>query len=358
MTILFISYSGRLLGLASRCQSEEFPVSLYVESEHASFVGNGIVPKPSFSKHLTNKVGECIASSINQLLSETSPDLVVVDSISLGKVADYIREQKVPVFGSSLWTDTLSSSQLYTNDILSRVGIRRWKGEEGVRVSLSTCWNGLSLSHPYLTVNNEKFMSGSLGPSVPSSAHLSMSFDQPLDKMERLLKKSKFRGIITLDCILTKHELYGVRFLPYDLYLPSMLEMYKGSIVDFLLAISTGRSPEGQLSTDLALSLLLSIPPFPVPISTYAPSPLAGVSPSNIRHLYPIDIQRNSDIYESASSGGELLYVTAHGRNISECRKRVFQTISNLDIPYVQYIIDPTTYPAFVLRKLNEWGLI
>jgi phosphoribosylamine-glycine ligase len=346
-----------------RCLLEDYSILFYIEDESASFLGNGIVDKPSFCKHLLNRAGECIASNVNQLLTETSPDLVIIDSYSLGKVADYIREKNIPVFGSSHWTDTLCTSPDYARDIMRRVGIERWKGEEGVKVEIGVWWNGLCPLYPYLVWNEDRFLTGSLGPLIDSASNIVSCLHShpshilhPLLKMERLLKKSKFRGLLSLSCVVTKTSIYSISFTTSTLYLSSLLELYKGSVTDLLLAMANGRKSDGEFTTDYALSTLLSVPPFPSPSNGYKKTVIKGVSPSNLRHLYLLDVEKNGELY--MSTGGKLLMVSARGREVGECKKRVMKTISNLSIDDVQYRVDPTTRFSQEEGKLKEWNYL
>jgi phosphoribosylamine-glycine ligase len=366
MTILFVSREGKSLGLAMRCASEGYSIIFYTEDERAAFIGNGLVNKPIFSKHLLSQTEGCIASNVNQLLSETSPDLVVTDGEGMGKIADYIREQKLLVFGSCNWTDAISTTNEYAREVSKRVGIDRWKGEPGIRVECGFWWNGVQSLFPFLIYNEDRFMTDSLGPLIPSSSHISQSISMEsklirdgIGKMERLLKKSKFHGLLSLSCLLTKGKLYGISFSTSTLFLSSLLELYKGSVTDLLLAVATGRKSDGEMTTDFALSLLLSIPPYPSHPSGYNRTVVKGISPSNLRHLYLIDMMKGEgDEYVSAGTGGELMRVVARGRDVGECKKRISKTISNLGIVDVQYRTDPTRRFQVDNEKLREWNYL
>jgi phosphoribosylamine-glycine ligase len=348
-----------------RCASEGYSILFYIEDETASFVGNGLVDKPSFSKHLLNRGGECIASNVNQLLTEAKPDLVVFDSSYMGRVADYVKEQNILVIGSSHWTDTISSSIDYSKEVMKRVGIERWKGEEGIHVECGVWWNGLLSLFPFIVWNEDRFMTSSLGPLVDSASNILSSLpssskliEMSVGKMERLLKKSKFRGLLSMSCVVTKGKVYSISFTTSTLYLSSLLELYKGSVTDLLLSISSGRRPEGEFTSDYALSLLLSVPPFPSPLVEYSRTVIKGISPSNLRHLYLLDIMKEGERYESAGLSGQLMMVSARGRDVGECKKRVFKTISNLDIDDIQYRTDSTQRISIEESKLQEWGYL
>ena len=363
MTILFISQLGDSLGLAMRCQSEGYSTFLFTENPTLS--GNGIISRPSFNRHVVNRAGDCIASNTNQLLSETHPDLIIIDGYGLGKVADYIREQNLPVFGSSHWTDTLSTDSDYARDIMNRVEIEKWVDESGVKVECGLFWNGLQSLFPFIVWNEDRFLTDSLGSRIDSASNivssllpLSPLITNGIGRMERLLKKSKFRGIISLSSIVTRGELYGISFTTSTLYLSSLLELYKGSVTDLLLSIATGRKPTGELTTDYALSLLLSIPPFPSSATSHQETAVKGVSPSNLKHIYLMDVCKNGAGYESAGLSGRLMMVSARGRNVGECKKRVMKTISNLEIGDVQYRVDSTHRVLLEESKLKGWNYL
>jgi len=362
MTLLFISRREEGLGLAMRCLSEGYSVIFYTEDEEAAFVGNSLVDKPSFCKHLLNQRGECVASNVNQLLSEVKPDLVIFSGQGLGKVADYIREQKISVFSGSHWTDILSTNKEYSRDVMKRVGIERWKGEEGIRIECGFWWDGLKPSLPFIVWNENRFMTNSLGPIVGSASNIVHCFHlhsslilESVGKMEPLLKKSKFRGILSTSVIVTKNKIYGISFTVDSPFLSSLTELYKGSLTNLLLSISNGYKIEGEMTTDYSLSLLLSIPPFPNLPSTYKKVSIKGINSSNLRHLHLFDCMRNGEGFENAGISGKLMMVSARGRDAGECKKRVMKTVSNLEIEDVQYRTDPTKRFSIEESKLQEW---
>lgn len=364
MTLLFVSEDGENLGLAMRCVDEGYSVSFYTESEEAAFVGNGIVDKSAFSKHILNCNKECIASNLNQLMEVERPDIVVFDSLHLGKAADYLREKGVSVFGSGRWADTLSNGGSYAKGIMKRVGITPFKKEVGVRVSCGAWWNGFSLLSPYISFNENRELTGSLGRVVKSSGNVSHSvsvksriFKESIEKMERLLKKTKFRGNISLSCIATKDRLYGISFLTSSLFLPSLLESYKGSVTELLVSITEGREIKGEFTSDYTLSVPVSIPPRPFDCDCLDVE-VGGICPSNLRHLYLTNLKLDGDMYRSARGEGELLVASARGRDVNEAKKRAYKTISNLSIEDVQYRTDIGDRILGSEETLKGWGYL
>ncbi len=349
MNILFISREGQSLGLALRCQEEGFPTSFYVEEREAAFVGNGIVTKPLFNKQLLCQNGDYILSSLNQLVADVKPDLIIVEGKGMGRISDYLREEKYNVFGGSYWSDTLSSSLSYGREVMKRVGIKEWKGEEGVRVEVGVWWNGMQMLSNYMVWNEERFMNDSLGCKIDSSSHItkvigsdSYMVREGIGRVEKLLKKSRFRGILSLSCIVSEKQIYGVVFQSSFTFLPSLLELYKGSVTQLLLGVASMQKMEGMFSGDISLSLLLSIPPFPTP-HTGTSMEVQGINKYNLPHLYLNDMMKEGEEWYSGGRDGKLCMVCARGREIGECKKRVMKTISNLNIEDVQYRTDFTT---------------
>jgi len=346
MTLLFISEKGYLLGLAKRCADEGYKVYLYVENKEGAFVGNGIVPKSSYLLSLLNKGGDAISSHINALLDETHPDLVILDSSRLGKVFDYITQKNIPCFGSNHWSDILSTSSSYFSSLSHAVGWNQWKGDSGQQVGCGFWWNGLQLISPFLFSNRTSFLTGDLGGRVESSGccispiFSSSILNSAIDKSTTLLKKTKFRGLFHLNCVVSKGHVFVASISSSLFSLPSNLERYKGSVVDLLHSVATGTKMAGEFTTDCALSILLSIPPFPSALVSDKDSALKGVSPSNLKHLYLVDVRKEDSSYVCANSSGELGYVCARGRYVNEAKDRAYKTLSNLSVEEGQYRLD------------------
>ena len=331
MNILFISHEGDSLGLAMRCRSEGHPTHLYISKEEAGCVGDGLIDKPLTRRRLKKLSGDCIATNIDELLKEVKPDLVVFDSVGFGKVADYLRERGIAVFGSSFWSDTLITSTDYGKQMMKRLNVDVVSGEEYV-----VLWNGTTIVSSFLIRNETRLMTGSLGLNVDSVGnvmieHSPKKYDELSERVEKLLKKVKFRGILSI----------GKKFDVSVRYLPLILETYKGSIADFLFSIASCKNYEGEVTSDYAVSILLSIPPYPYQPPSKSVS-IEGVNECNLKHLHLIDVAKPSadGEYETAEASGRVGWVTARGRSVKEAKKRAYITISNLRIQDVQYRLD------------------
>ena len=364
MNILFISKGGEELGIAMRCADEGYSVILFVEDDNYSLVGDGIVNKSKFPKHITNLNGSCIASSTNQLIELEKPNLVISTSPGMGRVVDYLREQGIETFGGGHWADTLSNGGGYSVKILNRIGVNVWDGESGIKVSCGAWWNGFRLSSPYISFNENYFLTGSIGSLIPSAGNISHHispeskiFKNTIGKMERLLKKTKFKGNISISCTVSRNNIYGTLFITSSLFLPSLLEAYKGSVTELLSAIVAGREPKGKFTTDYTLSIPITIPPYPFHVpSTNASTEIEGVCLSNLKHLYLKDVRKDGDNYGSV--GNELMVVSARGRDINEARKRAYKTIPNLSIQSIQYRVDIGERAIKDEKTLGGWGYL
>ena len=67
--------------------------------------------------------GYPIKSSVNQLLGEVKPDLVVFDTVGLGRLADLIRTNGLPVLGGCRWADEAETDYDYGCKLMKQVGI-------------------------------------------------------------------------------------------------------------------------------------------------------------------------------------------------------------------------------------------
>ena len=324
MNILFISHEGDSLGLAMRCQEEGHPTTIYLPEEDAKCIGDGLIEKPLFNKPIRKLNESCLATNTNELLKEVKPDLVVFDSIGYGKVAEFIREKGIVVFGSSVWSDLLVKDEDYSNQIRRRIKLEL--SDEYV-----VLWNGSSICASFSIKNEKRLMTGGLGREVESSGLIITSHlkSETNNEIEKILKRVKFRGVLSI----------SQSFSSSLIYLFPILETYKGSVADFLFSIASGKKFEGEVTQDYALSLLISIPPYPYHIPCRNVN-VGGINECNLKHLYLVDVAKPVGVYETTGSSGKVGWVAARGRSIKEARRRVYKTISNLSIDDVQYRMD------------------
>ena len=372
MQVLFISKDGSSLGLAQRVKAEGHNSHLYILSDSEGRVGKDIVAKPLFNESIIKTNNHIIASAINQLLKECDPDLVVFDRVGMGRVADYIRSKGIAVVGGCRWADDAELDPTYAYKLMKQVGIPTSPKDEvsGIEVGCELWWNGLSSSIHNIVYKDKSFMNDGIGQStecqgcvvktIPPSSKI---IKDGISKMERLLKKTNYRGAITLNILVTQSKLYGLSFnvrFTYD-NLQSLLELYRGEVLKLLWSISRGNPLKGDFSSDYAISTRLSIPPYPNPLLSSMDIEnvvIDGVGRGSEKHIWWGDVYKEDDVYRCAGITGNLLTVVARGRDIMECRKRVYRTITNLNIEDKQYRSDIGIRLIKYENMLRKWGWI
>ena len=77
----------------------------------------------TLSPIMTEEKHKVLKGNVSQLLRETQPDLVVFDMVKMGEVADYVKEQHIPVFGGAKWADFAELDRDYGYKLMKSVGI-------------------------------------------------------------------------------------------------------------------------------------------------------------------------------------------------------------------------------------------
>ncbi|KKN45063.1 hypothetical protein LCGC14_0686880 [marine sediment metagenome] len=370
MIILFISKDGSGLGLAERVKNEGHSTSMYTVDKDADSVGVGMVDRVTLPSHIIQQNGYPIQSSINQLLKQVKPDLVIFDTFNLGRVASSIRSS-IPVLGSSLWSDHLSLDQSYGYRLMKQVGIPPLTHDAlvlgGVEVWCELWWDGLRASVYNVSCVDKRFMNGDVGPVVGCAGAVvkmvsseSKLVREGVGKMERLLKKTTYRGPLSLSTVATKDKLYGIQFTTgfSSNNIQALFELYKGSITELLYNTSTAGKVVGEFTSDYSISIPLSLPPYPTTqVKASVGVKVGGVNSENAKHVWWSDVKKDGG-YVSAGASGIPLIVTARGRDVGECRKRAYRTIHNLVIRDVQYRSDVGERFDKGEELLKRWGYV
>ena len=236
----------------------------------------------------------------------------------------------------------------------------------GVEVSCEMWWNGFTSHLLNWTMEEKKLMNDGIGPATGCMGNVvarcnrtSRLFKEGVKKMERLLKKTTYRGPIDLNSIVTKDKLYGLEFtvrMGYDA-VQALLELYKSSISRLLFDVASGNKPREDFYQGLSISVRLSLPPYPsdtkTPIDKF---PIIGVNDKMRKHIWLGDVMAGDKHYQCSGYDGMLGCVTARGSNVRECRRRVYRTIDSLVIPNVQYRTDIGKRVGEDFNKLKKWG--
>ncbi len=430
MNILFISKTGDSLSIAERVRKEGHNTFLYIYDKGTKQVGEGMVEKPHSILPIITESGKAVKGSVLQLLRETQPDMCVFDMVGMGEVAEYVKEQKVGVFGACRWADYAELDREYGYKLMRSVGIKTpntyvfnseerekaisfvqkekkryvykpngnlecshtyvgrgvedmcamlkvWEKDEGgfelqeymegVEVSCEYWWNGVSAQLHNWTMEEKKMMDGDVGCAVGCAGDV-VSFinakcklvSEGVGRMERLLKKTNYRGPIDLNSICTEDGVYGLEFtvrFGYDA-VQTMLELYRGSITSLLHTVANGGEKVGGTYNGVAMGVRISIPPYPHGEKGVANIPLMGTNSENLKHIWWSDVKGGKEYYESAGVDGNIGCVTAKGADVRECKRRVYRTIHNLTIPQLQYRKDVGDRVEGDVVKLKKWGYL
>ena len=257
--------------------------------------------------------------------------------------------------------DLIAMLQLWKND---KADFELQEYIEGVEVSAELWWNGFTSSNHNWTMEEKALMNEGIGATTGCMGNIvcrcrekDRLISEGVGKMERLLKKTNYRGVLDLNAIVTKDKLYGLEFTTrfgYDA-IQAFLTLFKGSISKLLFDIATGKNTENNFYLDTAIAVRLSIPPYPSEGAVES-IPILGVNKFNDKYLWFSDIVKDGTSYKCSGFDGMLGCATAKGSTIRECKRRVYRTIEQLVIPQVQYRTDIGDRVSSDLLKLKEWG--
>lgn len=112
MKVVWVSDTADSLALAMRVNQEKHSVVFMVKDEEfrQARVGEGLVtlgPPPT----------------LDAIMGER-PDLVVFDMVGFGDLAGALKAVGIPVFGASLWADTVELNRSYGTALMTAVGIK------------------------------------------------------------------------------------------------------------------------------------------------------------------------------------------------------------------------------------------
>lgn len=293
MRVLCLSRRGELLPLAEHLSSSGHVVETLIADHECKCRGTSNDPRRLLLNELPNK------AYILQTLNTFKPDVVLADR-GMGKVADYAREQKLFVWGSSLWSDLVNSNKEYASKLLDVAGV------EPARQPIVGWWNGSRLSCCSRVKREEGFLAGGAGPKTLEAVWVEpIASTRGLGKLVRTLRRTVFEGPVMLN-----------ETIEAGFSLPHVAAMSELVVGDLLGAIVDGQN---DFIESHALALRISLPPYP----SDGLGKARKVRPETCarRHCWMID---------KGVVGGELGWVSSRGDTPRQTRRRVYRTISRL----------------------------
>jgi phosphoribosylamine---glycine ligase len=168
----FISKDGDGVGFAVRLQDEGNEVRVFIDSEPATSVGDGLVPK---------------VGSIHDMLLDAKPeeDTFIFDLSGDGLTADHIRHLGFPVIGSCSIADRLERDREFGLKVMETCGDSE---RSSIRIPKSVNFTSFSEAKDYVAENpDEKLVykpSNLLGDKSPS--HVSYNAEDMLQLLENV----------------------------------------------------------------------------------------------------------------------------------------------------------------------------
>ena len=372
---LFISKKGDSLAIAQRIKQENNKVIFYINDTRYSDIGDGLVEKPPVSESVIYDVGYINRAPLDKLLL-AKPDLIIIDSAATtyGALADLLRREGWNVFGSSLFSEQVEFDDAYTLMLMEVCKIKIPSPQlevdlkDCVLVSTEVWYNGSECSGITHSLEYNNLMEHSIGPLCSGMGTLvwegklkSRIYKEGLGRITPYLKKTNYKGPITLHSLITPDALYGLNINCRFRFpcLCAFLEIYKGRIGDFFLALSKGYSRNIIFKAPFAIAVSLVVAPFPLDIPQQMSKDLLvkGIEEDNLKHLWLRDVKKlEEEDYVCAGTSGNIGCATARGDAVRETQRRVYRTVSNLPIHEVMYRRDIGEGYNTTIANLHNWG--
>ena len=301
---------------------------------------------------------------LNYLLEQSPPDITLFDSNTFHKIAEQVRTRGTKVLGASSWAAMLESNQTYKDSVIDAIGYKKASPDTtGTRCTIVSWFNGHRFISKYLVFNYRHMMAGDVGTEIDSAGYVgyfkvqqSKLIKDITQPVERFLRKANHRGCFSVD-VVCNHTGVFVADINADMHKPyvqALFENTKRHKSDILLDLLNESSGLISTTDPFVCGVLLSR--YPYPYTTPEASPVLGVSMGNLRHIWTVDLNEIHDTWVNGNISGCIGYVLARSGSVEEARRRVYRTISNLQVEGLQYRNDigkDVNMRLYQLRKLN-----
>jgi phosphoribosylamine-glycine ligase len=224
---------------------------------------------------------------------------------------------------------------------------------DGTEVSTEGWFNGEDFHLLNGTLEEKKFMEGGRGPNTGCAGNLVFTYDslnpplifrEGLGKMKDMLKSVGYRGPIDLNTIVSDTKVYGLEWTPrfgYDAA-ATLFHIISSELAEFLAQVATGEIPTFRIKNPYAVSVRVSIPPYPSEIKGHHPAeiPIEGLDEVKdiwrSYYLYDCCVDRHDNLY-TAGINGFICVPIASGQTIPEAYDKMTHKLNKLQIPNMQY---------------------
>ena len=271
-----------------------------------------------------------------------NPDCIIFDSSDngYGKLADTFRSLGYPVVGGCNFAEILNSNPEYNKKLMKLFGIKNVADSDtfdGMTLTIEVYYDKKILGVHYI-IDDTHIFDNNIGPNVGcigSTLLVGKAEDklihESIKKILPALDKIGYQGLLNIQIGLKEDKLYGLKlslgFNFNSIY--SFLELC-GNTSDVLYAMATGKLNDLYYGDDCALAVDIGV--FPFPFTT-------GVVDDYTKPV-PLSYKKHVWIYNMS---GKIATVTARGKatkeysSIREAKRRVYRTISNLNIKDLIY---------------------
>src|SRR3990172_9537182 len=223
---------------------------------------------------------------------------------------------------------------------------------EGVEISTEGWWNGRGWITPFNhTFEEKRFLEGNLGPNTGCMGNIVIAakrsnklIQNSVMKLETFLKKTKYKGPVDVICIVTEKEAYSLEITArfgYDA-IEALMEGLNEPVANLLFDTATGTKKAMDVTMDFMAAVRLSVPPWPhaKPAQDVKGKPILGLNEQNMKHIYLTDAYKEGKDYFWAGGDGVVLKATARGVSVREATRRVYRTLTNVNVLDKQYRLD------------------
>jgi phosphoribosylamine-glycine ligase len=351
MNILVVSEYGQSAGLASRLEKEGNNVKMLLTRGGRVFFDTDTVA-PDFAV---------------EVAIDGHFDIVAVDSAANGRLAERVRKGGPKVVGGSTWSEAIFGDNGYLKSVLSSVGLPTEvaPSPESINLYVSGWFNGSKFTSRYTSLVYRRMMVGGKGKDLGCVGTLSnhrnrsgKPYSLVLKPLESVLRKVNHRGPVHAHVIVTPTA-YAVTELNTDLNHPlSMIttEGIRATATELLASCVNDGGADSGAKTAWTSSVLIAYPPFPYhnELEVEGTPRMEQINAGVLKHLYPIGMKLLGNDYHIV--GGAVCYAMGGGDSFTEAIRRMYRTVTNIEVPNCMYRLDVGRNVQGHLYNLEKWG--
>ena len=222
--------------------------------------------------------------------------------------------------------------------------------EGSVEVNTEGWFNGIDWIHPFSHIFEDDDQDGSVLLTVDKPNKL---IEATIARFKPILAKAGYRGLIDIECIVTKDKIYATELTCHPDYnsFDAMMTGLNEPVGAFLFDVATGIKKSMNIRSDFLICV-------PVSVESDALSkgmPISGLNETDLRFTYLCDVYKDGNQMKYAASNGTILKATAFGRSVKEAQHRVYKICKNIKALNIEYSDDVGDRVDKDIALLREW---